>query len=350
MNLNWSSILEGTSAGIAAALLLGLFAISRDRFRNSILKHRIKRTFRQITVGSGVNGISLVVSNHLSRSFRVRESSIVTPGIHFRLNPTGAAETSFKKRNPKLTKDQKRALKKNGTVQLRGEMQFTPWRTEKTSEGFVEIKPYTSQQFLLPIFLANRINAEIESIQFIIEFDNYAGGIDIIQVDALNSVGFMQKTMDRFMESILDGTLNRQRANFGLEPVHPIQMQNDRPKDLKEDEKIPESDQTATLLLPNGAEIELRDFDIQLGELIAIAQGEFEEAIVTPEGFGVTETFFFVNTSTGTLIDSLLDLRRSLSSLFINDGDVIELRLCQPEPQADGTILNPMQGVTKFVN
>lgn len=105
----------------------------------------------------------------------------------------------------------------------------------------------------------------------------------------------------------------------------------------------------ATLLLPSGSKIELDDFKLTLGELIGIAHETLEDARFTPENFGVSADFFFVNTSTGSLIDSLLDLSRPISTLFINDSDVVELRLCQPDPQPDGAILNPMRGVTNFI-
>lgn len=105
----------------------------------------------------------------------------------------------------------------------------------------------------------------------------------------------------------------------------------------------------ATLLLPNGIEIDLEEFDLTLGELIQLAQDSLNDPSITPEGFGALKHFFFVNSSTGSLIDSLLDLKRPLSTLFIDDRNVIELRLCQPDPEPDGTVLNPMREVTKFV-
>jgi predicted nucleotide-binding protein len=105
----------------------------------------------------------------------------------------------------------------------------------------------------------------------------------------------------------------------------------------------------AIFLLPTGVEISLEKFNLTLGELIAIAHKALDDSRITPEGFGATKKFFLVNTSSGSLLDSHLDLKRPLSTLFIQDGNVIELRLCQPDPQTDGRVLNPMRGVTKFV-
>lgn len=107
--------------------------------------------------------------------------------------------------------------------------------------------------------------------------------------------------------------------------------------------------QKATLLLPTGIEVDLEEFGLTLGELIQLAQDTLDDPSITPEGFGATKHFFFVNSSTGSLIDSLLDLRRPLSTLFIDDRHVVELRLCNPSPDPGGMILNPMRGVSKFV-
>lgn len=105
----------------------------------------------------------------------------------------------------------------------------------------------------------------------------------------------------------------------------------------------------ATLLLPTGVEVALGEFDSTLGELIQLAQDALNDPGITADAFGALKYFFFVNSSTGLLIDSNLDLERPLSTLVVNDGHVLELRLCNPSPQSNGTVLNPMRGVTKYV-
>lgn len=104
----------------------------------------------------------------------------------------------------------------------------------------------------------------------------------------------------------------------------------------------------ATLTLPDGSEIALDDFDVTLGELITIAGAALNDSKITPDNFGISNHFFFVK-STEILIDAVVDLRRSLSNLGVRSGDVVDLRLCKPDPQPDGSVLNPMYGVTKFV-
>jgi hypothetical protein len=83
--------------------------------------------------------------------------------------------------------------------------------------------------------------------------------------------------------------------------------------------------------------------------MILLAQERLDDPSITLENFRAMERFFFVNTSTGSLISSTLDLSRTLSTLSIDDGDVVELRFCESQPQFDGTILNPMRGVKTFI-
>jgi len=105
----------------------------------------------------------------------------------------------------------------------------------------------------------------------------------------------------------------------------------------------------ATLILPTGVEIYLEEFDMTLADMIGIAQETLDDSDLVPENFGALKYFFFVNTTTGSMIEQNLDLSRPLSTLFINDRDIIELRMCKPKPQPDGSVLNPMRGVTMFV-
>ena len=104
----------------------------------------------------------------------------------------------------------------------------------------------------------------------------------------------------------------------------------------------------ATLRLPDGTESDLEDFQLTLGELITVSGSKMDDPKITSENFGVTNYFFFVK-STETLIDAVVDLRSTLSNLGIQGGDIVELRLCKPDPQPDGSILNPMYGVMNFV-
>jgi hypothetical protein len=95
----------------------------------------------------------------------------------------------------------------------------------------------------------------------------------------------------------------------------------------------------ATLLLPTRIEIDLEEFDLTLGELIKLPEEYLDDPSITPENFGVLKLFFFVNSSTGSLINSVLDLGRPLSTLFIEDRNVVELRLSEPDPERDGRVL-----------
>lgn len=49
------------------------------------------------------------------------------------------------------------------------------------------------------------------------------------------------------------------------------------------------------------------------------------------------------------MIDSIPGLERPISTLGINDRDIVELRLQHPAPAPDGTVLNPMRGIKAYI-
>jgi hypothetical protein len=61
--LHWNSIVEGATAGVAAAALIAIFAISRDAFRNIMLRKRVKRASRSMGCGTSLDGITVGIHN-----------------------------------------------------------------------------------------------------------------------------------------------------------------------------------------------------------------------------------------------------------------------------------------------
>ncbi len=109
------------------------------------------------------------------------------------------------------------------------------------------------------------------------------------------------------------------------------------------------SEKAAIVLLPRGIGICLERFDFTLGDLIKLSREVLNDSNITADNFGHEKHFFFVNSSTGSLITDNLDLARSLPNIGIHEKDVIELRLTSPAPEANGQTLNPMRGVKFFI-
>src|SRR6266567_4137814 len=111
MTIDWNSVVEGITAGVAASVLIAAFVIARDLVRNGYLRFRLRREFRFLSCGSSLDGITVGVRNQVGKSFTVRHIALLTDKVDYRLNPTGEVTTSFKNQHSKPTRKQLRMLK-----------------------------------------------------------------------------------------------------------------------------------------------------------------------------------------------------------------------------------------------
>lgn len=221
MTLNWNSIIEGASAGIAASILLGLFVIFRGLWREGILRFRLIRNLRNLACGSGITGLTVGVSNEVGRPFTVRHVALVTEKMSFKFNPTGEVSTHFKRMHPKITREQKRMLKegKITCIPIGTEVQHRSWKATPTEEGFTVVAPYTSHQFVLPAELVAGVEGSVTELQITLEYTNWAGTVRILRMSAKSNVDQIQKTIEHLTTQIESGSFDRARAMFRMPPV-----------------------------------------------------------------------------------------------------------------------------------
>jgi hypothetical protein len=219
MAINWNSIVEGTSAGIAASVILGAAIISRERFRNIILRFRLSRIIRKASVGEGIDGVTTSISNQVGWPFVVRELSLCTDKLSYRMNPTGKVETVFKGRYPKLTRTQKKTIKHGTAIEIGSEIQYRSWREEPTVEGFITVSPYTSHQFILPSSLVVDYESEVRFIRLILEYVSVTGVPKILKIEESRWANALQKMLIRHRDELRTGKLNEARRRFGKPPI-----------------------------------------------------------------------------------------------------------------------------------
>jgi hypothetical protein len=222
MRFNWDSVIQGIAIGVAASSILAAFSLSRDAIRNLVFKIRLRREFRWLSFGTGLDGVSIGVRNHLGKAFTVREFVMIADKRDYRLNPTDEVISSFKGQYPKLSRKQRRMLKKGkiSSIPLSSEIQFRPWRSEKTREGFVVVQPFTSHKFLLPAELIPDFNGTISGFRVTVEYDSWPrGSVKIVQVQTRESIDQVRNVVQQYREQILSGSLNAARAAFGKPPV-----------------------------------------------------------------------------------------------------------------------------------
>lgn len=79
--------------------------------------------------------------------------------------------------------------------------------------------------------------------------------------------------------------------------------------------------------LPGGQTLAVDDLDMTLSTLMDTARRILDDDKITPENLGVDKHFFFVNCSTGTLLDDSLAESFPLRTLRWQVGQEIELCL-----------------------
>jgi hypothetical protein len=222
MKFNWDSVIQGIAIGVAASSILAAFSLSRDAIRNLVFKIRLRREFRWLSFGTDLDGVSIGVRNHLGKAFTVREFVMIADKRDYRLNPTDEVISSFKDQYPKLSRKQRRMLKKGkiSSIPIGQEVQFRSfWRSGPTHEGFVVVQPFTSHQFLLPAQLLSNFDGTISGFRITVEYESWTHSVKIIQVQTSASLDQVRQTVEQYRSEILSGSLNKARAAFRKPPI-----------------------------------------------------------------------------------------------------------------------------------
>lgn len=216
--------MEGGAAGIVAAVLLSIFALSRNLIYDGVFKWRLKKSLRWLSVGSGISGVTIGVPNKVGRSFVVRELTLLSENMSFRLNPTGNLETCCDQINPKLTRRQKKMLKAGeiDKVQIRSVMGHQYRADTPPTNGFVTIDPFTSHSFVLPASYATGVPESLKGLEVIIEYRGAGADAKIMSHIVTGSNDLISGTISSLAKQIESGTFDEARRKFGMPPVTPL--------------------------------------------------------------------------------------------------------------------------------
>jgi len=225
LNVHWESVLEGATAGIAASVILGLGALSRNYVRDFWFRLRLKREFWLVSCNWNLEGVTASLHNHLGQAFTVRHFALITERGDFRFDPLDEVRSSFTGEHPKPTRKQLRALKKGEIkeIPLGVEFQYRRWRSNPTREGFATIEPFTSQEFLLPLQLLADKEGTPSGFRITIEYEAWPRKRRIWKIVTPGSLTQTQKTLINVRQQLLSGYINRERAKLGKAPI-PVKM------------------------------------------------------------------------------------------------------------------------------
>lgn len=201
MQFHWNAVIEGAVAGIVATTLLGISILIRDWIRNLVLRIRLYRDLRFIGYGNTVGGLTVSIRNRTGRDVTIRRVTLVTDQVKYVFNPTGEVSSSFKSQYPKLTRSQKRKLKRGESLPSSSELHFRHWQEPTLESGFATIAPFTSQQFLLHRSLLRDFKGSVLNLVVLAEYVSWREEIKIVQRTANGKLAKnLQMVVDRFRE------------------------------------------------------------------------------------------------------------------------------------------------------
>jgi hypothetical protein len=221
MTLNWNSIVQGVTVGIAASVVLAIFGLLRHTVKDWIFRCRLRREFRFRSCGHNLDGITVGIQNQLGKKFTIRHLVMTADIGDCALNPTGEVSSSFKEQGPKFTRKQIRALKKGEIKELPGrtEFQMRSWRAMPTVEGFVTVEPFTSHQFVVLYQLIADHDVKPSGLRITIEYEAWPDKRRIMEIVTMEAAKELQQMVESGRKQILDGSLNIIRQKFGKPPI-----------------------------------------------------------------------------------------------------------------------------------
>ena len=224
VEINWNSVLQGATAGVAASVILGIGALLRHRVKDSVFRWRLRRSLRLLSLGHTLDGITTGIQNQLGQPFTVRHLVLVTETADLRFDATDEVTSSFKGQLPKLPRRQLRALKKGliKEIPIGTEVQFRSlksWQSTPTKEGFVRVEPFTSHRFLLPYQLLAGPARTPSGFKITIEYEAWPQKRKILQLATAGSLEQVKKMVEHARSEMLNGTLNTARTQFGKPPI-----------------------------------------------------------------------------------------------------------------------------------
>lgn len=186
MNIEAHSIIEGLSGGVAASLVIGALSVSRNWARSLLLKFKILCSVRRFSVGASIQGATIGVSNRTGTSFIVRDLAVVTTKMTVRFIPAGEVTTCFDEPDQKISRHQQRLLKRGiiKSIEFPPVLALLSWNKPKTLEGFVEITPFTSHQFVLPNQLLQSVQGDLISLKLTVEYRSWSNEVKILSISS----------------------------------------------------------------------------------------------------------------------------------------------------------------------
>ena len=188
---------EGTAAGIAAALILGLAGVFRTYWREVRLVRKLKNTLKKTSVGSGITGITATVWNHTGREIRARGVALRCKSVLFEFNSLGPEST------------------KSALSEVLGKAS-----ADSPGAPFPTVPPQAGFEYVLPAAFVTAFKSDALDLRLCVDYDSYWGDRRVLVVTTARGANELTKQMlASFKGQFESGTLNEARSHFHLPPI-----------------------------------------------------------------------------------------------------------------------------------
>jgi hypothetical protein len=159
------------------------------------------------------------VQNRLQKTFKVRDVTLVTSKAHYAFNATSEV-SSCPPPDRKFARDIKRRLKRGEPVSTSTHIANRSWLKKPEHAGVVKVTPFTSQGFLLPLELMEKLEGEILHLSITVEYETWNKRTRLLTVCTEGwAVEHMRQTIEHLRSELASGRLNQARVMFGLSPI-----------------------------------------------------------------------------------------------------------------------------------
>jgi hypothetical protein len=214
--MDWNSVIEGVTAGVAGAAVLGVISGSRKWVQSTVYREKLKKSLRKCGVGSGIDGMTVSFSNRTGRPFRIRGVQMVTNGgARYTTRFTGKIETCTE-----LSRKDIKKIKAGKISELSETVFGTRENVQPDEDGCVTLPPHSKATYQVEARLLFEFGHSPVSAKATFEFEDYSGNVQLFMVVSDSRSNEMIVGVYKSLRAQLEsGSLNNARKMFGLPPV-----------------------------------------------------------------------------------------------------------------------------------
>ena len=216
--MKWQAIVEGIITGVSASVVIAAAVIFKGRIFDNFLKKKVTKSCRRLSVGGGIHGAHVGLSNNTGIPLIIRSVTLMTESSNIVLGASNEIKSFVPRQiERKLTKEEKRKLEAGEHVLVSEDLSFgTTWQEKQHSGGFAELYPYTSRSWNLHPEINPKSEKKLKAVAIEVEYQNFSGTTEVISVITDSHIDGLKSYIDSIQKQLMEGSFNHTRKLFKL--------------------------------------------------------------------------------------------------------------------------------------